>query len=63
MHELWHANEVLLTTAREYASSNATGGDVTAAAYRLAAEKLRERGLVNAATDLEREASLAEKSS
>lgn len=59
MHDIWHANEILLTTAREYGSSNATGGDVTVAAYRLAATKLREHSM----KEFERAAEQAEKTS
>jgi hypothetical protein len=63
MHETWHATEILLATAREYGSSNARSGDVVAAAYRLAATKLREHGSDLHARDLERAAAQAEKTS
>lgn len=62
-HDTWHATEVLLAAAREYGSVNARyarSGSVVAAAYRLAATRLRERGLVDAAGDLERCAARAE---
>ena len=63
MHNMHEATEELLVTAREYGSSNATGGDVVAAAYRLAAVKLREHGMNDTAKDFERAAAQAEKSS
>jgi hypothetical protein len=63
MHEIHHATETLLQTAREYGSSNALPGDVVAAAYRLAATKLREHGMNDTAKDLERAAVQAEKPS
>lgn len=64
MHDIWHATEILLATAREYgSSSNARGGNVVAAAYRLAATKLREHGSEIHAKDLERAAEQAEKTS
>lgn len=61
MHDLWHATEILLATAREFASSNATGGDVVAASYRLVATKIREHGYADLAAQLERYAEQAEK--
>ena len=61
MHEIHNATETLLQTAREYGSSNARPGDVVAAAYRLAATKLREHGCHDSAKDLERAADQAEK--
>jgi hypothetical protein len=61
MHEIYDATETLLQTAREYGSGNALGGDVVAAAYRLAAVKLREHGMHDTAKDMEREAVQAEK--
>jgi hypothetical protein len=60
MHE---ATEILLQTAREYGSSNARGGDVVAASYRLAATKLREQGMEYTALEFEHAAEQAEKSS
>ena len=63
MHDTWHASEILLATAREYGSSNAKGGDVIAAAYRLAATKLREHGSDLHAKQLEHAAEQAEKTS
>lgn len=63
MHDMHEATEVLLLTAREYGSSNATGGDVVAAAYRLAATKLREHGMNDTAKEFERAAEQAEKTS
>ena len=61
IHTMHEATEELLLTAREYGSSNATGGDVVAAAYRLAAQKLREHGMHGTAKELERAAAQAEK--
>ena len=61
MHEIHDATEILLQTAREYGSGNVRGGDVTAAAYRLAAVKLREHGMNDTAKDFERAADQAEK--
>jgi hypothetical protein len=61
MHDLHEATEILLVTSREYGSSNARSGDVVAAAYRLAAVKLREHGNLDAAKDLDRAADQAEK--
>ena len=61
MHDMHEATEELLVTAREYGSSNATGGDVVAAAYRLAAVKLREHGMNDTAKEFERAAEVAEK--
>ena len=58
MHE---TTEILLQTAREYGSGNARSGDVVAAAYRLAANKLREHGSREYANELERAAAQAEK--
>lgn len=58
MHEV---TEILLQTAREYGSSNATGGDVVAASYRLVATKIREHGYQDLAKELERYAVQAEK--
>jgi hypothetical protein len=63
MHTLHEATEELLVTAREYGSSNASRGDVVAAAYRLAAAKLREQGMLDTATEFDRAAERAEKSS
>jgi hypothetical protein len=63
MHEIHDATEILLQTAREYGSSNARGGDVVAAAYRLAAVKLREHGMNDTAKNFERAAEQAEKTS
>jgi hypothetical protein len=51
----------LLLTAREFGSGNARQGDVIAAAYRLAATKLREAGAEQHAQDLESAAEEAEK--
>ena len=51
----------LLLTAREFGSGNARRGDVIAAAYRLAATKLREAGAEQHAQDLESAAEEAEK--
>lgn len=51
----------LLLTAREFGSGNARQGDVIAAAYRLAATKLREAGAEQHAQDLESAAEKAEK--
>jgi hypothetical protein len=62
-HDIWHATEILLATSREYSSSNATSGDVVAAAYRLVAAKLVEHGYADLVKDLERYAVAAEKSS
>lgn len=50
----------LLLTAREFGSGNARQGDVIAAAYRLAATKLREAGAEQHAQDLESAAEKAE---
>lgn len=50
----------LLQTAREFGSGNARAGDVAAAAYRLAAAKLRAWGWEKHVTDLERAAEQAE---
>ena len=61
MHEIQDAADTLLQTAREYGSGNARGGDVVAAAYRLAATKLRLNGSHDHAKDLERAAAQAEK--
>ena len=61
MHDMHEATEILLQTAREYGSSNAREGDVVAAAYRLAAVKLREHGMNDTAKDFERAAVQAEK--
>jgi len=63
MHDTWHATKILLAAAREYDSSHARGGDVVAAAYRLAATKLREHGSDLHAQNLERAAAQAEKTS
>lgn len=63
MNDLHEATEILLLTAREYSSSNATGGDVVAAAYRLVATKIREHGYADLAKELERYAVQAEKTS
>lgn len=57
MHE---ATDSLLQTAREYGSGNSRSGDVVAAAYRLAATKLREHGMHDTAKDLESAAVQAE---
>ena len=62
MHDIWNATEILLTTAREYGSSNATGGDVVAAAYRLVAAHVREHGYTDLSRDLEKKAAQEEKS-
>lgn len=62
-HDLHEAAEELLVTAREYGSSNATRGDVIAAAYRLAAAKLRDQGMAYTALEFEHAAEQAEKSS
>jgi len=51
----------LLLTAREFGSGNARRGDVIAAAYRLAATKLREAGAEQHAQDLESAAANANK--
>ena len=51
----------LLLTAREFGCGNARGGDVIAAAYRLAAIKLRQAGAEQHAQDLESAAEKAEK--
>lgn len=59
MHDLHEATEILLQTAREYGSSNALGGDVVAAAYRLVATKIREHGYQDLAKKLERHAAQA----
>jgi hypothetical protein len=61
MHDLHEATEILLLTAREFASSNATRGDVVAASYRHVATKIREHGYADLAKQLERYAELAEK--
>ncbi len=58
---LYDATDSLLATAREYGHGNSRGGDVVAAAYRLAAAKLRENGSDSHAKDLERAADQAEK--
>ena len=58
---LYDATDTLLSTAREYGHGNTRGGDVVAAAYRLAAAKLRENGSDSHAKDLERAADQAEK--
>ena len=50
------ATDSLLATAREYGHGDSRDGDVVAAAYRLAAAKLRE----HAAKDLERVADQAD---
>ena len=63
IHNMHEATEELLVTAREYGSSNATGGDVVAAAYRLAAVKLREHGMNATALEFEHAAEQAEKPS
>lgn len=63
IHDMHEATEILLQTAREYGSSNALGGDVVAAAYRLVATKLREHGYQDLVKDLERFAAQAEKNS
>lgn len=61
MYDMHEATETLLITAREYGSSNARGGDVVAAAYRLSAVKLREHGMLDTAKEFERAAEEAEK--
>jgi CO/xanthine dehydrogenase Mo-binding subunit len=58
---LYDATDTLLSTAREYGHGSSRGGDVVAAAYRLAAAKLRENGSDSHAKDLERAAEQAEK--
>lgn len=58
---LYDATDTLLSTAREYGHGSSRGGDVVAAAYRLAAAKLREDGSDAHAKDLERAADQAEK--
>lgn len=60
MHDIHHATEILLQTARDYSNRNAIPGDLVAAAYRLAATKLREHGCDDSAKDLERAAERAE---
>ena len=61
MHDMHEATEILLQTAREYGRDNTHGGDVVAAAYRLAATKLREHGMHDTAKDFESAAVQAEK--
>ena len=61
MHTMHEAIESLLQAAREYVDGNAPSGDIVAAAYRLTAVKLRERGMHDTAKDLERAAAHAEK--
>ena len=60
-HDMHEATEVLLLTAREFASSNAARGDVVAASYRHVAAKIREHGYADLASQLERYAEQAEK--
>jgi len=63
MHDMHEATEILLQTAREYGSSNARGGDVVAAAYRLVATHVREHGYADLSRDLEKKAEQAETNS
>ena len=59
--DVWHSTEILLKTAQSYGKGVAGDGNVVAAAYRLAAAKLRDQGAYDHAKDLDRAANQAEK--
>jgi len=60
-HKILDTPDELLLTAREFSNGNARKADVAAAAYRLAAAKLRSWGVEQHAKDLESAAEQAER--